>query len=149
VEDRNATGHNPGVKIPSLLVLFTCVVAACSSPTPDRPPLKELQRTTAGDLEVVLLATNDALSLGKSQSTIEFQRRSDHHLVDVGAVKATATMPMEGTSPMQGSVFVNRTETPGRYMLDADLGMNGTWHLTVSWDGPAGQGAAAFPGTVR
>jgi hypothetical protein len=138
-----------------LLMLATLVLSACTT-TSETPPaasaapaLQELQRTEAGDIDVVLLAKDDALPAGKSQSTIEFQARPDHHLVDVGAVKATATMPMEGMSPMQGSVFVNKTDTPGRYTLDADLGMTGSWHLTLDWDGPAGKGSAAFPGMVR
>jgi len=133
----------------SVLIVATLVLSACSSPKPEAPKLTELQRTKSGDIEVVLLAATDALPPGKSQSTIEFQTGGAHRLVDVGAVKASATMPMPGFSPMLGSVFVNKTDTPGRYTLDADLGMSGTWRLTVEWDGPAGKGSASFPGTVR
>ena len=50
---------------------------------------------------------------------------------------------------MLGSIFVTRGDTPGRYVVDADLGMTGTWRLIVEWDGPAGKGSASFPGTVR
>jgi hypothetical protein len=58
-------------------------------------------------------------------------------------------MAMPGMSPMLGTVSVAKTDAPGRYMLDADLGMTGTRRLTVEWDGPAGKGFATFPGTVR
>jgi len=108
-----------------------------------------LQRTKSGDMDVVLLAQKDAIPPGKSQATLEFQTGADHHLVDVGTVKVGASMEMAGMGPMLGSVFVNKSDTPGRYTLDTDLGMTGTWRLKVDWDGPAGTGSVTFPGTVR
>jgi hypothetical protein len=111
--------------------------------------LIELQRTKSGDMDVVLLAQKDAIPTGKSQATLEFQTGADHHLVDVGTVKVGASMEMAGMGPMLGSVFVNKSDTPGRYTLDTDLGMTGTWRLKVDWDGPAGTGSVTFPGTVR
>jgi len=137
------------LRLASVLIVSTFVLAACASPKPDAPKLTELQRTKSGTIDVVLLASGDALPAGKSQATIEFQTGADHRLVDVGAVKASATMPMPGMSPMLGSVFVNKSDTPGRYTLDADLGMTGTWRMTVEWDGPDGRRSASFPGTVR
>src|SRR3954470_21911182 len=101
------------------VLMFVTLLTGCAA-KPDAPKLNELQRTSSGNLDVVLLAADDALPAGKSQATIEFQARADHHLVDVGAVKASATMPMPGFSPMLGSMFVNRSDTPGRYMLEAD-----------------------------
>src|SRR4051812_10310964 len=142
-------GYGERAGFASVLILLTLVLSACSSTKPAAPKLTELQRTKSGSLEVVLLAPGDALPAGKSQPTLEFQAGADHHLVDVGAVKASATMSMPGMSPMLGSVFVNKTDTAGRYTVDADLGMTGTWRLTVEWDGPAGKGSATFPGTVR
>jgi hypothetical protein len=136
----------------STLVIFVsllCLTACSSKPESGSDELKELQRTKAGDLDVVLLAKTDALPAGKSQATLEFQRGSDRHLVDVGMVKAAAAMEMAGLGPMLGSVFVNKGDPPGRYILNADLGMTGTWKLTVQWDGPAGMGSATFPGTVK
>jgi hypothetical protein len=137
------------LRFASVLIIGSLVHAACASPKSEAPKLNELERTKSGDLEVVLLAASDALPSGKGQATLEFQTGGDHHLLDVGPVKASATMPMAGMSPMLGSVFVNKTDTPGRYTLDTDLGMNGTWRMTVEWDGPAGKGTASFPGTVR
>ena len=135
------------------LFLSTLLLAACTSSTDATTPpasgLTEIQRVTTGPIDVILLSKEEALPAGKSQSTMEFRTGSDHHLVDVGAVKASATMTMEGMSPMLGSIFVTRGDTPGRYVVDADLGMTGTWRLIVEWDGPAGKGSASFPGTVR
>jgi len=128
--------------------ILIATLSACAS-KPESPKLTELQRTKAGDLEVVLLAKADVIPPGKSQAALEFQRGSDRHLVDVGTVKVGASMEMAGMGPMLGSVFVNTGDAPGRYTLDTDLGMTGTWKLTVQWDGPAGTGSATFPGTVR
>ena len=133
----------------SVLIVSALALAACASPKPDPPKLTELQRAKSGELEVVLLAKTDALPEGKGQATLEFHTGSDHHLVDVGTVKIAATMPMPGFSPMLGSVFVNKGDAPGRYTLDTDLTMTGTWTLKVEWDGPVGKGSATLPGTVR
>lgn len=137
------------LRIVSVLMVSTLVLSACSSAKPTAPKLTELQRTKSGDMDVVLLAQKDAIPSGKSQATLEFQTASDHHLVDVGTVKVSASMEMAGVGPMLGSVFVNRADPPGRYMLDTDLGMTGTWRLKVDWEGPRGIGSVTFPGTVR
>lgn len=137
------------LRIVSVLIVSTLVLSACSSSKPDAPKLTELQRTKSGDMDVVLLAQKDAIPTGKSQATLEFQTGADHHLVDVGTVKVGASMEMAGMGPMLGSVFVNKSDTPGRYTLDTDLNMTGTWRLKVDWDGPAGTGSVTFPGTVR
>ena len=133
----------------SVLIVSTFVLTACSSSKPDAPKLTELQRTKSGDMEVVLLAQNDSIPSGKSHATLEFQTGSDHRLVDVGTVKVGASMEMAGMGPMLGSVFVNKGDAPGRYTLDTDLTMTGTWRLKVDWDGPAGTGSVTFPATVR
>ena len=137
--------------VPAIVIVVSLLaLAACVSKPESRPDeLMELQRTTAGDLDVVLLAKSGVLPAGRSQATLEFQRASDRHLVDVGTVKVGAAMDMAGLGPMLGSVFVSKGTTPGRYTLDTDLGMTGTWNLTVQWDGPAGSGSVTFPGNVR
>ena len=133
-----------------LFVLCVGVMAArCSSSAPEPTDLKPLQRTTAGATEVVLLAHGDALKPGKDEAVLEFRGGNDHHLVDVGEVKMNATMTMAGMPPMMGSSFVTKTDVPGRYAVETDLSMAGTWRLSVEWDGPAGKGSASFSGTVR
>jgi len=137
------------LRIVSVLIVSTLVLSACSSSKPDAPKLTELQRTKSGDMDVVLLAQKDAIPPGKSQATLEFQTARDHRLVDVGTVNVGASMEMAGMGPMLGSVFVKKGDTPGRYTLDTDLGMTGTWRLKVDWNGPRGTGSVMFPGTVR
>ena len=108
-----------------------------------------MQRASAGAMTVVLLASGDALKSGKDTASLEFRSGADQHLTDVGTVKVSATMPMPNMSPMLGSMFVHKTETAGRYSIDTDLGMIGTWQIGVEWDGPAGTGRVMMSGTVQ
>jgi hypothetical protein len=63
-------------------------------------------------------------------------------------VKVTAAMAMAGMAPMIGSVNV-RPGARGRYVLETDLEMAGSWRMNIEWDGPAGKGTVSFPGLVR
>lgn len=131
----------------TLTVMCTAVLACARAA--DTRPLKELQRAKSGDLTVVLLATNDALKPGKDTAVLEFRSGADNHLVDVGAVKVSATMPMAGMAPMMGSMFVKPGDQAGRYAIETDLTMAGTWQLAVEWNGPAGSGKTMLSGPVR
>jgi hypothetical protein len=129
-------------------VVVVCAVALSCGKTTEAPRLTQLQHAKSGDLDVVLLAASDALKPGKDQAFLEF-RKGATGLVDVGTVTVNATMPMAGMPPMMGSSFVKKTETPGRYAVDTDLSMVGSWRLEIVWDGPAGAGKVTLPGTVR
>jgi len=130
------------------IALFVAVLAgiACGRPGTGSD-LIELQRIRSGDLDVVLLSNDGTLSHDKDTMIVEF-RRGDT-LVDVGSVKAAARMPMAGLPEMQGSIFLNPGDAPGRYMAETDLTMSGGWKLRIEWDGPAGEGAASFDATVE
>lgn len=130
--------------IPVLLAL----VAADGCTSAPETTLVELQRVRSGTLDVVLLSEDGSLSEGMDAFTIEFRRAQGGALVDVGTVKGAATMPMPGLPSMLGSVFVERTDTAGRYRADTDLGMAGGWNLIVEWDGPEGRGRASFATTI-
>jgi len=108
--------------------------------------MTELQRIKAGELDVVVLSPREALQRGQDTFVLEF--RKSGQLVDVGDVRASATMPMPGM-PMFGSVDVQRTDGPGRYAASSRFEMAGTWRTTMEWDGPAGRGSVAFSGAVR
>jgi len=128
-------------------VAIAMVVSACGSQAPQNS-MKELQRTKASGLDVVLLAPADALPQGKGFALLEFHDASGS-LVDVGTVKVNATMAMAGMSPMIGGSDVKPTPAPGRYEIATDFGMAGSWQLAIEWDGPKGHGTARMPGTVR
>ena len=130
------------------LSLLTALIltAACGS-KPAGSDQIELQRVHSGDLDVVLLSADGSLTHGKDAFTIEF-RRGDT-LVDVGTVKAGASMVMAGMAPMLGSVFLERGDVPGRYKAETDLSMSGGWQLKIDWDGPAGKGSATLQATAE
>jgi hypothetical protein len=111
-------------------------------------PLRELQRVKSGDLDVVLLTADDGLTHGKDSFVLEFRAQSGGQLRDVGVVKANATMPMAGMPPMFGTLEL-RQETPGRYLVDTDMSMAGTWQINVEWQGPAGSGSATLRPAVQ
>ena len=132
-------------------LLLAVLMAACGGPENEaRQHNAEVARLRSNNVEVVLLADRPALPQGRASFTLEFRSAADGtQLVDVGAVKATATMPMPGMSPMFGTVSVEPAEVPGRYRGTADLTMAGEWRLAVAWDGPAGSGQVRFSPAVQ
>jgi len=110
-------------------------------------PLTQLESVKAGALQVVLLADHESLRHGKDAFVFEFRSESGA-LVDVGAVKASANMPMPGM-PMFATIDVQRTSAPGRYNATGEFSMAGRWRLAVEWDGPAGHGTVSFSGSVQ
>jgi hypothetical protein len=139
------------VRIPAatLAVLVLLASAGCGPSNDGSEHATEVGKVRSGNLDVVLLARDAALSKGKETATIEFRTAADGSLVAVGTVKASATMAMAGMSPMLGTVDVQPMTTPGRYLVTSELGMAGDWRLTVEWNGPAGQGSATFSPAVQ
>ncbi|MQA29918.1 MAG: hypothetical protein GEU82_08780 [Luteitalea sp.] len=131
------------------LLVITALCAACGRAGAPTEPLRELEKSRAGDLDVVLLTSDDGLTTGKDTVAIEFRSSSDGGLVDVGTVKANATMPMTGMAPMFAPVDVAPTSVPGRYLATSELSMAGEWRLSLEWDGPAGRGSTTFSPAVN
>lgn len=127
-----------------LIVVLMSLVAGCGR---GAATLTELQKVKSGTLDVVLLSSRAALRHGKDDFTIEF-RSADGKFVDVGEVRATASMPMPGM-PMFGSIRVQRTDAPGRYRADGEFSMAGTWRVGIEFDGSAGKGSVTFSATVQ
>ena len=130
-----------------LVMCVSMMVAACGTAQPP-VALKEVQRVRSGAIDVVVLSPTGALAQGKSAFVLEF-RGADGTLLDVGTVTVTATMVMAGMAPMFGESTVAPGDVKGRYEITCDLGMAGTWRLSVEWNGPAGHGSALVPGTIR
>jgi hypothetical protein len=145
MERDNVTQEFPAALGRILVVSALVAAAACAGSGPAK--LTELQRVKAGMLDVVLLSPREALRHGKDTFVIEF-RSASGDLVDVGAVRGSASMPMAGT-PMFGTIDVARTDVPGRYAATGEFSMAGTWRMTIQWDGPAGQGSLTFAGAVQ
>src|SRR4030095_14843034 len=132
------------------LLICGCLIAlsaalACGGSS-SSGPLKELQRTKSGDLDIVLLSDDGDVRQGKDTFVLEFRRGND--LVDVGTVKVNATMVMAGGAPMIGGSEVKPADVKGRYTVGSDLSMAGSWRVAIEWDGPAGKGMASLSATI-
>jgi hypothetical protein len=88
------------------------------------------------------------LHQGRNAFTIEFRSVDRGALVDVGAVRASANMPMPGMV-MPSGMQVRSGGTPGLYEGTAEFGMAGAWQMAIEWNGPAGQGSVSFEGAVQ
>jgi AcrB/AcrD/AcrF family/YtkA-like len=106
-----------------------------------------VQRVQAGDLQILLVSPTGVLRRGRTAFALEF-RTDDGTLVDVGTVRASATMSMPGMV-MSGALQTTPSTVPGRYQTTGEFDMAGTWQMSVEWDGPAGRGSVAFEGTVQ
>jgi hypothetical protein len=128
-----------------LALTMVALQLGCGGPA---AALTELARVMADDLEVIVLSPRDAIQHGQDSLVLEFRRNGN--LVDVGDVRATATMPMPGM-PMFGSVDVQRTDVAGRYTAVSRFEMAGTWRTKIEWDGQGGRGSGSvtFSGSVR
>jgi hypothetical protein len=122
------------------LVAVALITAACGQDG----ELKEIERQTSGNVEVVLLSRNDAIRQQNDTCVIEFRSVGSRELVDVGDVRGTATMPMAGMAPMAGGVDIKPTATKGRYEALISLSMAGDWRISFEWDGPAGRGSVSI-----
>ena len=107
-----------------------------------------IQTVRADELDVVLLSPTGTLRQGRNAFTIEFRERGTNTLVDVGTVRASASMPMPGMA-MSGGLRIAPTDVAGRYSATAEFGMAGAWQMAIEWDGPAGTGSVNFEGGVQ
>jgi hypothetical protein len=139
--------NNSSGRLIAALAVVAASVFSCRAPDTAHSDMIELQRVRSNGMDVVLLSNDGTLSNGKDAFTVEF-RRGDKP-IDVGSVKAAATMPMAGLPDMLGSVFLEPGDVPGRYTAETDLSMSGGWELTLEWNGPAGTGKVSLPTTVE
>ena len=141
-------GRRSRLNVVALIVAMLGLSGATGACSRSADSLAEWQRARSGGLEVVLLSPQGVVRRGHDAMVIEFRSSPDGKLVDVGEVRATATMPMPGM-PMFGSVEITRTNTPGQYRAVSEFEMAGTWRLTLQWQGDAGSGSVAFSGSVQ
>src|ERR1700760_2723208 len=107
-----------GATVWRLMLVVVIGQLGCGGATSSK--MTELQRLKSGPLDIVLLSPSDALHHGKDTFTLEVW--SNGNLVDVGMVRATASMPMPGAA-MFGTVDVERGDVPGRYSAKSQFDM--------------------------
>ena len=138
--------RRPAIVIAFVLMVMSLLACGGGGGTAN---VKEVQRASTGAFDVVLLAGGDALQSGKDTAVLEFRSRASQALVDVGAVNVAANMPMAGMPPMFGTLELQPSGTPGRYLVNSNFGMAGTWQINVEWEGQTGKGSTTLRGAVR
>ncbi len=109
------------------------VLTACGGSGGDTSNLKQIQQQRAGEYLVTLLNETGQLKQGPNKFVLEFRKASDNQLTDVGNVQLNSLMPMPGMSPMSGGASATPSDTPGRYQIESDFQMVGTWNFTVKF----------------
>lgn len=112
------------------VVVLTMVLTACGGDTSN---LKQIQQQRAGEYLVTLLNETGQLKQGPNKFVLEFRKASDNQLTDVGNVQLNSLMPMPGMSPMSGGASATPLGAPGRYEIESDFQMVGTWNFTVKF----------------
>lgn len=95
--------------------------------------LKQIQQQRAGEYLVTVLSETGQLKQGPNKFVLEFRKVSDNQLTDVGDVQLNSLMPMPGMSPMSGGASAAPSGTPGRYDIESNFSMVGTWNFTVKF----------------
>jgi Cu(I)/Ag(I) efflux system membrane protein CusA/SilA len=116
--------------------------------TVDTASAGPVQTVRSGDLSISVFAPEEGLARGNSELVVEFRSASTGGLVDVGALRARATMSMPGML-MTGGNQARPAGEPGRYVVTGRYGMGGAWQMTLEWDGPGGGGSASFEVDVQ
>ena len=115
------------------VVALALVLTACGGSGDDTSNLKQIQQQRAGEYLVTLLSETGQLKQGPNKFVLEFRKASDNQLTDVGNVQLNSLMPMPGMSPMSGGASATPSGTPGRYQVESDFQMVGTWNFTVKF----------------
>ncbi len=115
------------------VAVLALVLTACGGSGGDTSNLKQIEQQRAGEHVITLLNETGQLKQGPNKFFLEFRKASDNQLTDVGNVQLNSLMPMPGMSPMSGGASATPTGTPGRYQIESDFQMVGTWNFTVKF----------------
>jgi len=110
--------------------------------------LTTIQTQKTKDAVITLKSETGQWKPGKNTFVLEFASPSGQPL-DAGKVTLSASMGMPGMAPMVTGATLSPDKAPGRYLGTIDFPDRGTRQVTVTWDGPAGKGSAAFSVPVR
>lgn len=114
----------------AVVTVLGLTLTACGG-SGDTSNLKQIEQQRAGETLVTVLSETGQIKQGPNKFVLEFRRASDNQLVDAGNVQLQSIMPMPGMSPMSGGASATPSGTPGRYNVESDFKMAGTWNFTV------------------
>ena len=109
--------------------------------------MKPIHTQKTKDVVVSLMNETGQWKEGKNDFVLEFTS-ADKKPVDAGKVTLNSSMTMSGMAPMIAGATLT-PDGPGRYRGAIEFPDRGTRQVTVTWDGPAGQGSTKFSVPVR
>jgi Cu(I)/Ag(I) efflux system membrane protein CusA/SilA len=137
------------VALVAILAVGWFVRGQGAEPAAVEPAGSVLQTVQAGDLTIALSNPGGSLRQGANDVHIVFRSADTNTPVDVGTVRLNGTMTMPGMV-MTGTATIAPPRQIGVYDATMELGMSGTWRMTIEWDGPGGRkGTEVFDGSVQ
>jgi len=110
---------------------------------------KVMQTQKTKDVVITLKSEAGQWKQGKNSFVLEFTSAKDQKPVDAGKVSLSTSMTMTGMAPMIAGATLSPDKAPGRYLGTIEFPDTGTRQVTVTWDGPAGNGSTKFSVPVR
>ncbi len=107
-------------------------------------PIASLSNTNQGNVRIQLISPKDKAVMGDNQLTLEVQDPSTGKPMPVKELEVSAAMQMQNMAPMQGDVAVKPDSQPGRFKVNAYLGMRGSWTVNAKVKDGDRQGQATF-----
>lgn len=92
-----------------------------------------IQEQSTGNFKISVLSYDGTIKEGSGSFTVEFRNLSDSELVKVIDVNCQAQMQMRG-NPMIGETTISLTDIPGRYKVQYNFAMIGSWLFTISFN---------------
>jgi hypothetical protein len=111
--------------------------------------VKTIQTHKTQDIVITLESASGQWTEGKNTFVVAFSSPETGKPVDVGQATLSTSMPMPGMAPMLAGAALTPDAVPGRYVGTIRFPDRGARQVTVTWDGPAGQGSARFSVPVR
>jgi hypothetical protein len=111
--------------------------------------LKPIHTQKTKDVVVTLASESGQWKQGKNDFVLEITSAKDKQPVDAGKVTLNTSMTMTGMTPMIAGATLTPDKTPGRYTGTITFPDGGARQVTVTWDGPAGNGSTKFSVSVR
>ena len=110
--------------------------------------MKPIHTEKTKDVTVTLQNESGQWKQGKNGFVLEFTSAQEPKPVDVGKVSMSTSMTMPGMAPMLAGATLT-PDGPGRYRGTIEFPDRGARQVTVTCDGPAGQGSTKFSVPVR
>ena len=108
-------------------------------------PVASLSSAVAeGNTQIKLISPPGKAAAGDNQLILEVQDAKTKQPVKVEGLDVNVTMPMKNAAPMSTDVEIKLDAQPGRFKVNAYLGMNGKWEVTAKVKDKSRNGSGSF-----